>query len=620
VVVLFFDDWHWSDAATRQLLDDLIGDPENRILAIATSRQRRDIMSIGATQEIWLQPLSFDACLKIAYSKSSSLSPFQAEALARESSGNPLVIEELCRQRGKLSYPAPKLVQNVGTSSWLNTMYEARLQSLGEPNSSWVRIAAVIGLRFSRILLDGVSESSPSNAFYSELEAQDLVDREGPGPQYSFKHGLIRDAIYASVGLRRRRELHLRIATFLEQNRATLGDNFQDIAYHFYEGASFQKAARYSELSAETAHKLSALDSAQSQYLLALRSIEKLPKGESSTLDWDRVLDRYGIACLFDPSTEPLEVFTKARDLARQRKNAIATGKAEYMLGYLNYALGRPRLAIRHCMEAIRLAGDQEHPSFLGKVRATLGHAHVAICDYGTARPLLEASIVHYGQHEKNGKIEIGLCYSLVCFGALLADQGDFAAADLKFHQARQALHGLTHEVEASLEARRSAVLIWQQRWGEAIDAAERTQNIARKIRSLYLYAMGRSLFAYAQWSITKDKKYLEMLSEATHWLQGRQREQFLSLNFGWLCHGAQETGDAESLRHYYGRALQRARRGDLFGLPMAARAMALGQAQAGNLVAAHRYIARASWAAEKRDSAYERIANDRLGSQLNKF
>ena len=58
--------------------------------------------------------------------------------------------------------------------------------------------------------------------------------RTQPQPEYSFKHVLIQEAAYEGLLLRRRRELHLKVAAAIERLHADrLDEVYGLLAYHY---------------------------------------------------------------------------------------------------------------------------------------------------------------------------------------------------------------------------------------------------------------------------------------------------------------------------------------------------------------------------------------------------
>ena len=66
----------------------------------------------------------------------------------------------------------------------------------------------------------------------------------GAQTRYSFKHALIRDAAYDSLLRKERQQVHLRIATAMDEGQRAGADKVQseEIAHHYMIGEQFDRA------------------------------------------------------------------------------------------------------------------------------------------------------------------------------------------------------------------------------------------------------------------------------------------------------------------------------------------------------------------------------------------
>jgi tetratricopeptide (TPR) repeat protein len=292
--------------------------------------------------------------------------------------------------------------------------------------------------------------------------------------------------------------------------------------------------------------------------------------------------------------------------LAHHLGDQAAVARAQYWLGYINYALGESREAIHHCDLASAAAHGAGDDPLAVQIRATLGQAKTAACDYEGALPLLDEAIDIKRRHRSGSRPAVGLAFSLVCRGWVLGDRGEFDAAYGCFDDATASVLGVTHEIGASIEGWHAAVLLWQGRWADAHAAAAESTRIAEQTRSLFQFCMGRAMVAQADWMQTRDVEALQRVQQATAWLEPREGALFRSLNHGWLAEGLMSTGRLPEARRHAARALVRGRSGDLIGVAMAYRALAEEASAAGNRARAKHYIGLALRVARTRGSAHE--------------
>src|SRR4051812_44069793 len=155
-----------------------------------------------------------------------------AALISERSGGNPLFAAEALRdvvERGSMwhgdsgwelavdpdALEVPLLVQGV---------LQARLDRLDPGAREVTAVASVIGRRFAIPLLERLVDTGGLATALTDLQRLELIveERRRPYPEYRFRHGLVQEAAYAMLTDARRRELHGRVAAALE---ALAGDD-----------------------------------------------------------------------------------------------------------------------------------------------------------------------------------------------------------------------------------------------------------------------------------------------------------------------------------------------------------------------------------------------------------
>ncbi len=608
-LILFIDDWHAADDASRAVLAALGGIPALFVLLTARPAAAGEVQ-IGEGELLPLPPFTELETSQAVDRLLPGADPFLVRDIRESSGGNPLFIEELCH-----SFASGRQAERPsGGSPWLDVLIESRFSRLPAEQADLVRAAAIIGNVVPAWLLEAITGCGEKDPILDELAEQDFIFRGEREGTLRFKHGITRDAIYESVGLRERRLLHLQIAEALRGSGAGYGEDepYEALAYHYGAGGDAAATAHYAELAGDKAAAASALDRAQAQYRAALAAIEQLPQTDENAARWGRIAQSFGRAGVFDPSRGQLPVFERAVEMANERRDAGALVWAEFWLGYINYALGEPAAAMDHyerALEAALAVGDQR---LVVQVRAALGQTRQAACDYAGALPLLDEAIEAKRRSYAGAAPRIGIAYSLACKGFALGDMGRFDEAHAHFEEAMAAIGGRRRELEASVFDQRSATCLWQGRMEEALRFAEEGELIGERIRSRYDLAMSRALAGYARWKMERAPEALQMVVEATSWLEEGGHNQNISLNYGWLAEIMVESGRIPEARRYAARALRRARKRDPMGEAMAMRAMARAAAREGWAKPPARYLERAMASARARSAPHD-VAVTRL-------
>ena len=281
-VVLAFEDLHWADPTT---LDLLRGIAERGALAplfvVATTRPefRPPWGTRSHHSTISLAPLDRAQVRDMVAELSArhALPRDVVEDVAARTGGVPLFVEEVTRlllergEQGGIQAIPPTLQQSL----------MARLDRLG-PAREVAQVASVIGRGFSYGLLRALAgmEDAPLQAGLERLAESDILLVQGVPPEsdYRFKHSLIQDAAYEHLLKSRRQVLHRRVAEVLRDNLAASASVEPELlAHHFSQAGLAEAAVEWWAKAGERSLERSALVEATAQLTRALDQIATLP-------------------------------------------------------------------------------------------------------------------------------------------------------------------------------------------------------------------------------------------------------------------------------------------------------------------------------------------------------
>lgn len=614
-LLLVLDDWHWADDASVQMLRTLVAQPLPLRVLLASRDEDVRLWARGDAPELALEPLSLDDTMLTARDLLPQADPLLVQELHRLAGGVPLFVEELCHATGSAAGLGPARDALQGTA-WLNLLTESRLLRLPDELVEFISLCAVIGNVVPGQVLEGVLPAERIASLTQAAEQADfLLRRPGP-PQWSFKHGLTRDAVYGRIGLLQRRRIHRQVFDAFASGMAPGGgeDTTEALARHSAGAGLADAAAEYAERAGDRALAANAFDVARRHFAQAVGFYENQANpGPDTWQRWSRAAGKLGMACVFDPLAlaDGVGLFERALQAALQLGQPQGVARARYWLGYICYAKGQVRQALHHGGAAVALAEELDDRRLGAQARATLGQTLVAAGRYAQALPLLEGALDSKRASARPGSgVAVGSAYSLACVGCLLGDQGRFDEAHDRFKEALTLLGDSGHPVASSVRGWVSAVHLWQGRWTEALVMAEEGERIAEQARVRQLLAMSRALSGYARWRMGAGASARQQVLEATGWIQQRQGGFFTSLNHGWLVEMAAAEGDTAAARGHAAWLFTRARQGDCLGLAMGARALASLAQRQGQLAQAQHYLAVAQRAAKARNSAHEAALN----------
>ena len=275
--LLVFEDVHWADAGTLDLLEALasrLRDVPLVIFALARPELLETKPSWGGGlpgyTALPLEPLGEPQARELA-ERLLADTGLEPEAIVGTAEGNPLFIEELA---AAVSEQGGDGTGNLPTS--IRAIVAARLDSLPSDERSVLLDASVIGKVFWRAALAEMGSGGERlGQLLDSLEGRDFVRREAVSrlrgeQQFSFKHELIRDIAYATLPRLARRDRHASVAKFLEASTPELAAASSALAHHWREAGEPVRAADQLTVAGDQAGRGWAKDEAVTFYREAL--------------------------------------------------------------------------------------------------------------------------------------------------------------------------------------------------------------------------------------------------------------------------------------------------------------------------------------------------------------
>ena len=293
-LLILFEDVHWVDPTSQELLDALVPRLQGRpVLLVATHRPEYAPPWAGQPNvtSLTLRRLERSKVTQLVDEMTGGrvLPPEVLEEILSHTDGVPLFVEELTksvlesgllREAGNhytLESPLPALA--IPTS--LRDSLAARLDRLA-PVREIAQIGACIGREFSYELLSRVAglERGQLEAALDRLVDAGLITRRGTAPDvlYTFKHALVQDAAYDLLLKTRRHQLHAAIARALETGCAEeVAHQPELLAHHYTQAGSLAAAIPLWRKAGTLAIGRVAMQEAVAHLRRALGLIEQIP-------------------------------------------------------------------------------------------------------------------------------------------------------------------------------------------------------------------------------------------------------------------------------------------------------------------------------------------------------
>jgi class 3 adenylate cyclase/tetratricopeptide (TPR) repeat protein len=280
---LLVDDLQWLDPSTVELLDRLVecsaGFP---LLLVAAQRiepgMERRLRQFEAIHLDGLMPEESLTLLR-ALNAAKPLGEQRLRELMEQADGVPLYLEEGLAHAQHNAAAAPSPVPQR-----LEDRLAHQLERL-QDGRALAELAAVLGREFPLALWDRLVQLEEPDAQQHAVEqllSSGLLEwRAGDPPRLRFRHGLLRDAAYASRWLSERQRLHARVANLLEESFADAAwFRAEDLAEHWAQAGQHAQALQVLAPVARNAAARGAHREALALCERALRWIDALATGE----------------------------------------------------------------------------------------------------------------------------------------------------------------------------------------------------------------------------------------------------------------------------------------------------------------------------------------------------
>jgi class 3 adenylate cyclase/tetratricopeptide (TPR) repeat protein len=279
---LVLEDLHDADKGTMEMLVHLSRNLAGaRILLVGTYRDVEvdrthplsaalaELRRIESFQRIPLRGLSPDEVQRmLSHIAGQEVQFVLAEAVYRQTEGNPLFIQEVIRyaaESGMIKREGGQWVAAGAPESLLAQIPEGlkdvigrRLSGLSVDCNRVLSVASVIGRDFAVDVLQrvgGISEEELMSALEEAMRVSLIEDMKGGREaRYRFTHAFFRQTLYEEMIAPRRLRMHNEVAKALEQHyEGRLEEHAAELAEHFSHSSTeddLRKAVEYGELAA----------------------------------------------------------------------------------------------------------------------------------------------------------------------------------------------------------------------------------------------------------------------------------------------------------------------------------------------------------------------------------
>jgi predicted ATPase len=401
-VLMVFEDAHWVDPTSRELLDltvERVGTLP--VLLIVTYRPEFQAPWTGQPQVTTLALNRLERRDRTALvehiAAGKALPDEVVDRIVDRTDGVPLFIEELTKSVLESGVPL------VGIPTTLHDSLMARLDRLASVRQV-AQIGSAIGREFSFELLRVVSRL-PGEELQTALDrlvASELMFQRGTPPEaiYSFKHALVQDAAHDSLLRSTRQQLHAQIAEALEANfPETMESQPELLARHYAEAGLAKKSAAYWGRAGRRSSARSAMQEAAAQLQKGLDQLAELPDTPQRQRQELKLRSALGAALMLDKgfaAPETGQVYARARELWEQQGSPAAFLHVPYGQSFYHQIRGELDLAQRLDEDLLRLSRRGNDAACLVLGHTSAGRTLFFMGSFAASRTHLEEALALY--------------------------------------------------------------------------------------------------------------------------------------------------------------------------------------------------------------------------------
>jgi predicted ATPase/class 3 adenylate cyclase len=450
-LLLVFEDLHWIDAESQAFLDLLAESlPDAPVLLVLNHRDEHRTAWEDRPwfRQLRIEPLAGETAgelLRTLLGDDPGLRPL-ARLLFEKTEGNPFFLEESVRElvetqalvgrRG--AYRVARAPESIHVPPTVQAVLAARIDRLGLEDKRLLQSAAVIGKDVSLALLQAVADQDGDalGLGLSRLRAAEFLyeTRLFPDREYTFKHALTHEVAYGSLLHERRRALHARVVSALEElHGERWTEHAETLGHHAVRGEVWGRAVRFLRRAGTRAAVHSACRAAVASFEQALGVLPNLPEGRERLVQAiDLRLYLVGTLWTLGELARALTQLREAEELAQTLGEPRRHGRVSALMSLYSWALGDLPRAVASGQRGLEigerlgdLALQVSAARYLGQAYHTLGEFRRALEYLGGNLERLQGDLQH--RRLSQAALPSVSCRAWMVYAA--AELGELAAA-----------------------------------------------------------------------------------------------------------------------------------------------------------------------------------------------
>ena len=399
--VFVFEDLHWADSASAELLGYLVRNlTDAKALIVVTYRAEEvlrdhplhgwltELIRHPRTTQLRLSGLDRDETATLIGAILGQQPNWAlADGVWARSQGNPFFAEELIAAR-----------DDPSLSPELQGVILSRVEALSKPTQQVLRVIATAGTTVTDRLVAalGVLDSDALDLALAEAVDRQILVVDASVAGYRFRHALLREAVYAAMLPGEARRLHRALATTLTADPSLgasgPGHRVAELAGHWWAAGEWPQAFDASLAAAEAAEAVWAFPEALAHLEHSLSALDRMP-GDARA-DHVQLLAKVSeVAHLAGAGSRAAELAQAAIDSSDAEADPFGVARYYTLLGRHRWALGESQAAFDAYREAAALLPKDPPSVELAGILAEEGRWLMLVARNGESEVLCHEAI-----------------------------------------------------------------------------------------------------------------------------------------------------------------------------------------------------------------------------------
>ena len=387
-IVLVFDDLHWYDLTSIELIEYLVKNIRKNKLHAVVFGLHRNLFTYEWKEKpdkyIYITELSQEdsALLLKKILKIDSLPEKMEKILTQKAEGNPFYLKEIIlhlikkkilewdEENNRYNLKEKIDLEKLEIPLSVQGIVSARIDELSKDLKEILQCASVIGTNFKYKILQYIYqyEVNLREKLHSLMEYEMIFEKSIlPELEYLFKHSITREVAYNILLKKEKEKFHKKIAEAIEViYKNKLDEYFEILAHHYTLGKDYLKALIYLEKAAYKSELLYSLNAALDYYEKACNLIENLGDKKTKIEEkkfYDFLIKRADILNIIGKYYDALEILRKYNSSARKLGDINIIARFQYAFALTHYNLKnfeQSKKYIKKAMEVFKIIDDKK--------------------------------------------------------------------------------------------------------------------------------------------------------------------------------------------------------------------------------------------------------------------